>query len=611
MRREILDMKQMKTIKYILIFVAATLANTIVAQNFVAQASKTRVAVGETFQISFTLNTNGSGFKAPSLADFEVYGGPNQSSNVTFVNGSMSQSISLSYILAPKKEGKFTIGPASISTSNGVIRSNALTIEVSKGTSNLNNQNNAQNNGQSITPPTNQELSDNLYIKTYTSKSKVYLGEEVTVTFKLYTRIDVVQLNVTSMPSCDGFYLQEGKVSNQTTENIDGVNYLVAELRKSFMIPLKTGKLTIDPLEIECVVRQQSRKRSRDIFDQIFGSYENASVKIKSKPISIEVMALPEENKPANFSGAVGNYSVKSQLNKNKIKANESLNLTIEISGKGNIKLVDPLKVTFPEDFEAYDPKSTEKISAGATGITGSKKFDYLFIPRYPGEYTIDNIGFNYFDPEKKQYITIPSSSFPIHVDKGDSNANTTSVYNPKNKEEVKVLGTDIRYIKTNDLELHPKNNLFFGTFEFYAALLSPLVVFIGFIVIRKKKIEENKDMIAVKSRKANKMAKKRLVIADKHIKTNNKNEFYIEISKALFGYLSDKLNLPTADLTQSTIAQILKERNVSPITISQLMETIHNCEYAKYAPSTVSGDLNAIYSKTVELITNIEHELK
>jgi len=603
----------MKFFRYVLTFLFLLSIQLLQAQTFVAQTSKTKVATGETFQISFTLNTNGSGFKAPSLNDFEVYSGPNQASNMTYSNGAMSQTLSLSYILAPKKEGKFTIGPAAINTQTGIIRSNSLTIEVYKGSNsnNQNSQNNNQNNTQNVTPPTTQDVGDNLFIKTSINKSKVYLGEEITVTFKLFTRIDVVQLNVTKMPSCDGFFMQEGKVNNQTTENIDGVNYLVAELKKSFMIPLKTGEITIDPLEVECVVRQQSKKKARDIFEQFWGSYENIAVKIKSKPTTIDVIALPEKGKPENFSGAVGNYSMKAQLTKDKIKANESINLIIDISGKGNIKLIDPFKINFPEDFEVYDPKTTEKIVAGTTGITGSKKFDYLFIPRYQGDYSIDNIGFNYFDPEKKEYIVIPSPTFSIHVDKGEGNAANASVYDPKNKEDVKVLGTDIRYIKTNDLELKQKNEFFFGTIKFYSGLATPFVAFIAFILIRKKKIEEDQDAVSVKSRKANKMAKKRLVIAEKHIKTNDKDNFYIEISKALYGYLSDKLNLPTADLAQENIAQILKEKAVTDTTISQLLETINTCEYAKYAPSAVSGDLNAIYSKTVELITAIDHELK
>lgn len=600
----------MKQLKLSILILTIISCNYIAAQNFTAQASKTKVAVGETFQITYTLNTSGGGFKAPNLSDFDIYGGPNQSSNMVFSNGNFSQTISFSYILAPKKEGKLTIGPASINTSSGTVKSNTLTIEAVKGNT-QSNQGNAQNNNQNVTPPSSHDLGDNLYIKTIINKSKAYLGEEITVTFKIYTRVDVVQLNVSQMPSCDGFFMQDGKVNEQTTENIDGINYLTAELKKTFLIPLKTGKITIDPIEAECVIRQESKKKSRNIFDQIWGTYENVAVKVKSKPVTVEIMPLPESGKPENFSGAVGSYSMKAELNNNKVKANESINLTIDISGEGNIKLVDPLKISFPDDFEVYDPKITEKIIAGSGGISGSKKFEYLLIPRYPGKYSIENIGFNYFDPEKKQYITIPSPDLIIDVEKGDeSSSQNASVYNPKNKEDVKILGTDIRHIKTGNLDLQPQNNYFFGTPAFYLSLSSPLLAFLLFIIVRKKHIENNKDVVLVKSRKANKMALKKLHVAEKHMKANQKDLFYIEISKALYGYLSDKLNLPTSDLTKDNITHLLNKKSVTQNTINHLLDTLNSCEYARYAPNAVSSDLNTIYNNTLELITGIEHEI-
>ncbi|MGZ4035087.1 MAG: BatD family protein, partial [Bacteroidia bacterium] len=311
-----------------------------------------------------------------------------------------------------------------------------------------------------------------------------------------------------------------------------------------------------------------------------------------------------------NFTGAVGEFSFKAQLNKDKVKANDGVNLTVTLTGKGNIKLVDPSKIDFPEDFETYDPKTTENISVGANGVSGTKTFDYLVIPRNEGDYKINQINFSYFDPVKKEYITIPSPEFNLHVDKGD-NTPATVVGSSNRQEDLKVLGNDIRYIKTNKANLKPKDDYFFGSALFITCLIFPFLAFVGFIFVRRKSIEQNKDIVAVKSRKATKMARKRLSLAEQHLKSNNKEQFYIEIFKSLYGYISDKLNIPVADLNKEHIAETLKSKSVAEPTIQQLIKTLDNCEYARYAPSAVSGDLKNIYDNTVELITKIENEIK
>lgn len=599
----------MKRIIFILFFIT-TLTNISLAQKFTASASKTKVAVGETFQISFSLNTNGSNFKAPNLNDFEVYSGPNQSSSMSLVNGVMSQSISLSYILSPKREGKFTVGPASVIINGATVQSNALIIEVSKGNQNANQQNGNQNNDQNASAGSNNKI----LIKAITNKSKAFVGEEVAVTFKLYFNAEIAQQpNLTVMPSFDGFYLQDGKTEQkQTIEIIDGVRYIVVDIKKTFAIPQHAGKLTIDPMELECVIRQQSNRQPRNIIEQMMGvPYENIPLKVRSKPITIDVSPLPETNKPVDFSGAVGDYTYKVELSKDRVKANEAVNLTVTLSGKGNIKLIDAPKIKFPEDFESYDPKVKDNISAGTSGVSGGKTFDYLLIPRHEGDYKINDLNFTFFNPAKNEYITIPSPELLIHVDKGDPNNASANIYTPTTKDDVKILGNDIRYIKTGDPNLRSKNNYFFGSPLFYTGIISPFLAFIGFLFFRRKTMELNKDQIALKSRKATKMAKKRLSIAEKNLKENNKELFYMEISQALFGYLGDKLNIAGANLNRENIFNILKNRSISDNTSSQLLSTLDNCEYARYAPSAVSGDLNLIYNNTVELITKIENEIR
>ncbi len=591
-----------------------SLANIALAQKFTAQASKTKVAVGEQFQVSFTLNNSGNNFQAPPLTNFDVYSGPNQSTSMSFVNGAMSQSISLSYILAAKKEGKITIGPATVNVNGTNVQSNSINIEVVKGAPSQQQQGNNQA-AQNPSAPSTENVSDNLFVRTTIDKTKAYQGEQITVTQKVYTRYQLRGFQDVKFPDYTGFWTQDVASNQQiqlTNETIDGVVYQVGELKRTYLFAQRSGKLEIEPMKVECAVRKQSNRKPRDVFEQFFGGgYEDIVIAVKSKPITIDISPLPEAKKPTGFSGAVGNYSFKAQISKDKIKANDAVNLTITLSGSGNIKLVTPSTINFPEDFETYDPKVKENITAGANGVSGSKSFDYLIIPRHEGDYKIDQINFSYFDPQKKEYITLPSPEFNIHVDKGNPEDATTNIVNSRSKEDVKMLGNDIRYIKTNNIILKSKDNYFFGSPLFYAGLISPFIAFIGFIVVRKKHNEQNKDAVAVKSRKATKIAKKRLVIAEQHLKSNNKEQFYIEIFKALYGYIGDKLNINAADLNKEHISEMLKAKNVNEATIQQLISTLDNCEYARYAPSAVSGDLNSIYNGTVELIMKIENEIK
>ncbi len=591
-----------------------SLTNVLVAQKLTLQAGKTQVGVGEAFQISVSLNTIGNGLKIANLNDFEIYQGPYNSSSTSIMNGTVTQSNTLTYVIGAKKEGKFTLGPASVIINGSTFKSNSLTIEVVKGVGNANSQANANQQSQSSSGGTSEDGGNNLFVKTIVSKTKAYQGEQIAVTQKVYTRYHLKDFRDIKFPEYTGFWAQDVPINQQIqvqNENIDGVNYQVAELRRTFIFAQRSGKLEIEPIKIDCAVRKKSTKNPRDIFEQFFGGgFEDVVYSVKSKPVTIDIVPLPETNKPENFSGAVGEYSFKAQLNKDKVKADDGVNLIISLTGKGNIKLVDPLKIGFPEDFETFDPKITENISVGANGVSGTKTFDYLFIPRHEGDYKIDQISFTYFDPVKKNYITIPSPDFNLHVAKG-SGVSATVIGNSSRQNDLKILGNDIRYIKTNPINLTTKDDYFFGSFPFYVGLICPFLIFSSFIFLRRKNIELNKDVIAVKSRKATKMARKRLSLAEQHLKSNNKELFYIEISRALFGYVSDKLNIPVADLNKEHISNTLKIKNVGESTIQQLIKTIDNCEYARYAPSAVSDDLKNIFSTTVELIAKIEDETK
>lgn len=591
--------------KLIIFLTIINFANQALAQKLTAQASKTSVAVGEPFQVTFSLNANGSDVRIAHMNDFDIVQGPYNSSNMSIVNGVVTQSFSLTYVLSAKKEGKLTLGPATASVNGTTIQSNTLTIDVGKGSPNST----ASSGSQSQTGA--KSGNDNLFLTVQPSKTKVYIGEELTLVYKLYYKVDIINYSVSKMPSMDGCYVQDGKPASPAAEVVDGVNYMGGELKKTYVIPQRTGKISIDPMEADFIVRQQSTKRPRDIFEQLMGGgYEEAKYKLKSKPVTIEVLPLPEENKPKGFSGAVGNFTFKAWLSKNKVKANEAINLTISISGKGNIKLIDPLKINFPEDFEIYDPKITQSATT-TDGLGGTKTFDYLIIPRHEGDYKIDHLDFSYFDPSSKEYVVLPSPDFTIHVDKGDPNDANASIYTPQSKEEIKVLGDDIRYIKTNHPDLKSTSDHFFGSGIFYTLLFTPLLAFISFVVIRKKNIEKNSDLIAVKERKATKMARKRMAVAEQNLKSANKEQFYIEISQALYGYIGDKLNISVSNLTKDNIRNTLQLKGTQHSTIENLISTLDTCEYARYAPNAVSGDLQTIYNNSVELITKLENEIK
>ncbi|MBL7890913.1 MAG: protein BatD [Bacteroidia bacterium] len=600
----------MKKIKILIVLLLSAITS-VMAQKFVAQASKTTVAVGEAFQISYTLNTSGSNFKVPALKDFDVYSGPNQSTSMSFVNGAMSQSVTLSYVIAAKKEGKITIGPATVNVEGKTIQSNSLTFDVVKG----NNYPNTSNQGNSNNTAPSENVSDNLFIRATVNKTNAVVGEQISVVYKVYTRYQLRGFQDIKFPDFNGFYSMDVPMNNQqvqvTNENLDGVNYQVAELKHSFIFPQRTGKIEIPPMEAELVVRKKSNRQPRDIFEQFFGGgYEDAVYSVKSKAVQIDVQALPEANKPKGFNGAVGDFSYKVQLSKEKVKANEAVNLKITLTGKGNIKLVDAPELSFPEDFEVYDPKENENIVVNGAGVGGSKTFDYVLIPRYEGDYKIDQIQFTYFNADKKEYVTIPSPELLIHVEKGDASAAKASVFNPADKNEVKILGEDIKYIKINNSEFKPLETHFFGSVLFYLCLIIPLFLFTGAFWYYKKQLELNKDIVAVKSKKATKLAKKKLAIAEKYLKLNNKEQFYAETLQAIQGYVCDKLNIDHASLNKDRIQDELK-RSVSMASIVQLIELINSCEFARYAPAAVSADLQQVYQSTVELITKIEDEIR
>lgn len=581
--------------------------------SFTASVSKNKVAAGEQFQVSFSINTNASNFNPPDFNNFIIYSGPNQSSSMQIINGSMSQTISINYILAAKREGKYSIGAASIQVGNKLLNTKPIMIEVTKGNAQT-QQGGANNNSKSNNGAYPEDVESNIFMRATVSKSKVYQGEQLLVTFKVYTRLNIVDNALSKAPSFNGFWSEE--VPNPTRQSelhaevLDGIQYQVAEIKKTILIPQRSGTLTIDPLEMEVVTRMKSKSRSNNFIDQFFGGgYQDIKLSIASKQIKVEVMPLPEKGRPENFNGAVGQLNIESSIKNNELKTDEGCNLTYTISGKGNLKLLEAFKLKLPADIETYDPKITDKINVSIDGVKGSRTFDYLLIPRYAGNYTIPGLQFSYFDPQKGQYISLPSPEFLMKVAKG-AGGDGMSVSRGVEKEDVRQLGNDIRFIKTNIPEFTQKQNALFGSSVFWVLLVIPVILYLVFLIWFRKFKKENADEQGTKKRKANSTAQKQLKLANEFLQKNDYNAFFEEVFKAIYGYIGNKLGLSVAELNKEKIRSQLEAKNIDKAIVNQLLELLETCEFARFAPVKNEEKMKDAYNNSVELISVLENKL-
>jgi hypothetical protein len=600
---------------FIILLLILGLGSPILAQDFTASVSENPVAVGGQFQLTFSLNGNGGRFQPPSLNDFYVLSGPNQSNSMHISNGSMQQTISFSYILQAKAEGTFKIGPASIEAGGKKLQSAPLSIRVVKGNS---SSSRGQQQGSGSQPA--QDMGDNLFLRVSLNKSSAYQGEEVIATYKIYFRVSVVNYGVDKLPALNGFWTQDLDMPKQPAiykENVDGVQYNVAEIRKVIMYPQQSGMLELEPLEVQAVVRQQVKRKSNpnDIFDQLFSDHFGSSIQdvtytIKSNTARLTVKELPSAGKPAGYGGAVGRFSMESSLDKSETKANDPVTLKVRIAGRGNIKLLEAPVISFPPDIESYDPKSTDQISTGAAGISGTRTFEYLLIPRNPGEYKIDPFSFSYFDLDKKEYVTLSSPEFRIKVARGAGGGASSSAISGVSKEDVQMLGKDIRYIKAQEPGWREKGKFFTGSPLFYTLLGSPLLAFVLFLGYYRKNRKLSSNVALMKSRKATKVAKKRLAAANAFLQQNRKSEYYDEIGKALWGYVSDRLGIPTSRLSRDSAAEMLQKHGIKEELINKFIQTLDSAEFARFGPGG-STEMQSMYDHTIELISKIEEEIK
>ncbi|MBM6864390.1 protein BatD [Bacteroides caecigallinarum] len=584
------------------------------------RASAPEVVVnGDQFRLTYTVNSQDvKDFLAPQAKGFDVLMGPSRSqqSSTQIINGkvSSSRSITYTYILMAVSEGTFNIPSASIEVDGEKIFSNPLTIKVLPKDKEDANSNQGNSGISSRNQKSSGRITDNdLFVLATASKTKVHEQEAILVTYKAYTTVDLRQL-LGKMPDQQGFYVQEVELPTQKTfklEHYKGRNYNTVVYRQYVLFPQKAGRLEIPAVTFDAVVAQRVAV-SDDPFEAFFngGGYVEVNKKIVAPKVVINVEPLP--SKPEGYSGGVGTFTMKSDISTTELKANEAVTIKLTISGTGNMKLVSAPEVKFPHDFEIYDPKIDDNYQLTADGLSGTKTIEYLAIPRHAGNFTIPPIEFKYFDIKSESYKTLKTDAYTLKVNKGDgSSANQQVIADFTNKESVKVLGTDILFIKTGDSALMQKGKYFFGTTAYYLWYIVPFVLFIVFVVIYRKQAVENANVARVKTKKANKVATKRMKLAGKLLSENKVNEFYDEVLKALWGYISDKLNIPVSKLSRDNIEAELAGHGVSEELIKEFIGALSECEFARYAPGNQNEAMDKVYSASVDVISKMENSIK
>ena len=584
---------------------------------FVAEAADVVVS-GDQVRLVFTVNSQDiKDFRAPSIKGFDVLMGPSRSqqSSIQIINGkrTSNSSTAFTYILLAGSPGTYTIPAASVEVNGEKVFSNAISIKVLPQDQTSGNSGN--NGGGSASSSRSQAAgsrisANDLFITATASKTTVHEQEAILLTYKVYTVVNLRQL-YGKMPDLKGFHTQEVELPQQKTftlEHYKGRNYNTTVWSQYVLFPQQTGKLEIPSITFDGVVAQQTI--SDDPFDAFFngGGYVEVKKKITTPKVVINVQPLPA--KPAGFSGAVGEFKLASSINATDVKTNDAVTIKLTLSGTGNMKLIGTPEVKFPQDFEIYDPKVTDDYKLTNSGLTGTKTFEYLAIPRHAGNFMIPAIEFTYFDLKSNSYKTLKTEAYNLKVAKGQGNADQV-ISDFTNKESVKMLGKDIRFIKLGDSSLRPKGDFFFGTVGYYLCYLIPLLLFVVFAVIYRQKALENANVAKVKTKKANKVATRRMKLAGKLLAENKKNEFYDEVLKALWGYISDKLSIPVSQLSKDNIEAELTNYGVQEALIAEFIDVLNECEYARYAPGNENEAMDKVYSASVEVISKMENSIK
>jgi len=584
---------------------------------FTASVDRTNVSLGERIVVEFVLSGSqaGKNFQPPDFRDFSVLSGPNTSTSIQMVNASVSSSITYGYILQPQREGQFTIGPASIENGGKRYTTAPVKITVAKAAPGSQARPGGQQGQNAAADDVSGQIADNLLLRVSLDRRTVYQGEQITATYKIYTRVNVVNYNLAKVPAFTGFWSEEIDVPQQvqlTTETYNGKQYRVGLLKKVALFPQRSGTLEIGPMNVECVVQVQSRKRSNDIFDQFFndpffGNVRNVNYTVATAVEKVTVKPLPQDGVPDGFGGAVGKFTMDTRVDKQQVTENEAVTYRVKISGTGNIKMLEAPVLTVSPDIDRYDPKVTDQVNTRGDRIAGSRSFEYLLIPRHAGTQKIPPVTFSYFDPGKRGYVTLAGNESVITVAKGSGGAEGVVAGAGISREDVKLLGEDIRFIKSEDLTLVKKGSRFAGSALFFVWAASPVACFALFLLILRRREKVLGDVAGLRARKARSVAKKRLARARQLVKGEDREAYYTEVSKALWGYCADKLGMPPSELSLENIREGLTSRGTDPDVVAEVGAILAQCDFARFAPAAGTRGMEELYARAETLILRME----
>lgn len=550
---------------------------------FTAQVDRNTITVGEYVKYTLSLGNSRDRFEAPAFGGMMVVQGPFDNSSFTIINGRMSGSTSRTWVLTATAPGKYTIGSAKVRVGGGVIETEPISIEVLKGSGSQADPHAAQG----------QSRDANLFTTISLNKNKAYVGEQVVATYTLYSRYSGLETTKMDMPKLDGFWaenVETGEVSwDKQLATVNGLQYRTAVIKRQVLIPQRAGKLRVSPFTMECVV-------NRSFFNR------GTALEIKSNAADVTVTALPG-NAPASFKGAVGELEMVVKADRTSLKANEAIDLQITYAGKGNLKLMEAPAMNFPSDFETYDPKVVDKISVTGAGMSGSRNYQYLVIPRHEGEFTLDPITFTYFDTRTGNYRTITGPTLTFQVSAGEGGS--VSVQRP-NKSDVQVLGKDIRYIRTGDLSLRPAGKHLFGSLSWLAGMSAPVLGFILFLGWRRKQEAQLNDVAGMRRKQADRLARKHLSQAETALKSSDRNAFYNALGKALHGYISDKFGLGPAEINAAKLRELYGRYSNGEAVATEYIQLLEVCDMARFAP-VEEKPRQQVYEQAIALIGRTE----
>lgn len=576
-----------------------------------------QVIEGSQFQVTYILqNAEGSSIKASEIEGAKLLFGPatSTSRSMQIINGKTTSSYTCQYTYTyrAQKSGKYTVNPTTVMVDGKAYKSQSFSLEIlppDKSVQGNNSQTQSTQIGNTATQQAGKSVSsDDIFVRINLSKTHVYEQEALICSIKLYTKYEISSFMSTVQPSFNGFLIEELPNNAQLNdiEHYNGQNYMVAELKRYILYPQESGKLTITSGNYDVAVIQYQETRS---FFGMMRTPVEKQLKVRSNQATLNVTPLPSP-KPASFNGAVGAFKISGNLNTDKFKTNEAATYTLTISGTGNIKFIKSPNIEFPSQFEVYDPQNTNNAQVSGSNMTGTQKWEYTFIPQYEGEYTIPAVEYSYFDVNSKKYVTLRTEARTLNVKKGASSSSTSST-STVNKSEIVEKNKDILHIRTGNLNLTDSQTFIVSKATYWLWYIIPVIALVVAIFAYRKTLKNRSNVQLMRTKKAGKIAKKRLKVAKEYMDRHDSNAFYAELLKALWGYLSDKLHIPGSELNKENIESELTKYGATPELTTQIIRILDECEFAQYAPAQSDSQMESIYDLTGEAMDKLENTKK